>query len=191
VPLISIHDAAPVALRGRRNVADRRAWVSAITFVDCLNDALLAHVAADTPEQSTELAERVAWGVWRAGMHYDGQQMIPWDAASYEPPVLWPHPAKSELRPWSRRVVLPPAMLWVYGGPLAWQTPKYLAACADLGLMNGPARWDHRSQYLSQRSLPRDVTVSDALGEIGDAPLSKRMKIRPTAIIKAIAEEAE
>ena len=191
MPLISIHDPHPTVLKGKRNVADRKAFVTSVTFVDCLDDALLAQVAADTAEESAEIAERVAWGIWRAGMHYDGRPVVPWDSASFEVPRVFPHASKSDHRPWCRRVVIPDALVWVHGGPAPWQTPKYLAACADLGLVQGPSRWNHRSQYLSSRHMPENVTVQDALGEIGDAPLSKRMKIRPVAVLKAIAEVAK
>lgn len=195
MPLVSVYDPAPVTIAGKANRMPRKGWSCSVVFVSDLSDRLVAQVFSPSKSDAVELAERVGWGVWRAGMHYEGQALLPWDGAPYAPPSV--HPYASEPGHWARAVVEPMAWIFVHGrleetGP-QWGRASYFAACADLGLVSGPARWDHRAQYCSIRRAPTadGWTVDDAVSEMGEPHVVKRRRgVHPVAVLHALAAEA-
>ena len=193
--LVSIHDPAPCRLVARTNREPRRAFASSVTLVRELSHRLLALVAAPTPEISNEMAERVAWGLWQAGMHFDRTPLLPWDGVPYDPPKLYPHPEPGSTV-WSRPTVEPQSWIYVFGGGdkgPSYLTAIKLAAACDYGMVSGPARWDHRSQYTSARRAPvgDGWTVGDVVDELDAETGSKRKRVRPAlrpaAVFAAIA----
>lgn len=160
MPLISIYDAAPVVLRGKAHRADRKGHLTSVVYIENLDHRVLAQVFAVKEQESVELAERVGWGMWRAGLHYDGKPIAPWDPAHFTLPSVHPPPRATDLA-WCRQTALPEAWIFVYGelqeGTPRWGSPRYFAACADMGLVSGPERWDHRSQYSTLRRAPTHV----------------------------------
>lgn len=189
MPLLSVLDPHPVSLYGRANVSRQAAHACSVTYVNGLSDTLVALVAAVRAEEAVELAERVAWGLWRAGANHDGSALLPWAGVPYEVPRVPPHQAPAES--WSRRIESPRAWLWTFPGPEKWQSCAYHAAAADLGLVSGPARWDHRAQYTSARRVPTadGWSLGDSVAELGDSP-RKRPVVHPVAVLRALATEA-
>lgn len=193
MPLISILDPYPTALVGRANQPRLRVHAVTVTYVRELEDHALAVVAAPSLVDATWLAERVAWGLYRAGTSSQ-EPLLPWDGVPYRAPAVPPHAELGST--WARRIESPRAFLWVTEGPEKWQTLRALAGAADLGLVSGPARWDHRTQYSTARRTPREDgwTTEEALGELAAGEtVSKRLKRRgvsPVSVLRAIASEA-
>lgn len=194
MPLVSILDPMPVSLEGRSNQPRLRAHAVTITFVRELEDHALAIVASPDLASATELAERVAWGIWRAGTSPQ-EPLLPWDGVAYKRPSVPPH---RELKSsWSRRIESPRAFLWVFDGPEPFHTRRALAGAADLGLVSGPARWDHRSQYTTLRRTPRADGwggTEELVGELTEGePLARRIRrrgVNAVAVLRAIASES-
>lgn len=193
--LLSVHDPAPVVAKGLRNRADLKGFASSVTFVSELQHRLTALVFSQHAETSNELAERCAWGLWQAGMHYDRTPMLPWDGAPYVLPRVYPYADEGSVV-WSRHVVSPDAWIYVVGrdkGP-KHQSAPYLAAAVDLGFVSGPARWDHRSQYTSMRRAPAGDgwKVGDVVEEcdVETGTKQKRVKpsLHPARVLEALAD---
>jgi hypothetical protein len=193
--LLSVHDPAPVVAKGLRNRADLKGFASSVTFVSELQHRLVALVLSPRAETANELAERCAWGVWQAGMHYDRDPMLPWDGVPYAVPRVYPHADEGSLV-WSRPVVSPDAWLFVFGKPngAKHQSARYLAAAVDFGFISGPARWDHRSQYTSSRRAPvgDGWKVGDVVEEcdLETGTKQKRVKpsLHPARVLAALAD---
>jgi len=179
--LISIYDAHPCRLRARSNRADFRGHVASVVFVDRLESRLVAQIVTLAASDAQYLAERVGWGFWRAGREYDGAALVPWDGVPYEAAAVPPVP-KADDASWSRSIVEPFGALFVFGRPHEtgprFGRVSYAAACADLGLVQGPQRWDHRVQYTTTRRQPAglDWKIADFLDELEDGKARLRRR---------------
>ena len=190
MPLISIYDPAPVTLRGKAHRADRKGFLTSVVYVETLSHRVLAQVFSVYEAESVEIAERVGWGMWRAGLHYDGQPIAPWDPANFSLPKVHPAPNPDDFA-WSRQTASPETVIFVYGslqqGRERWGSVRYSAACADLGLVSGPARWDHRTQFSTARRVPTDegwetADLVEELSTEADAKKAKRTKAPASAV---------
>ena len=190
MPLISIYDPAPVKLRGKAHRADREGFLTSVVYVENLDHRVLAQVFSVYEPESVEIAERVGWGMWRAGLHYDGEPIAPWDAAHYSLPAVHPAPNPTDLA-WSRQTASPETVMFVYGrlheGRQRWGSVRYAAACADLGLVSGPSRWDHRTQFSTARRVPTHDgwETADLVEEMStgtDSTKPKRAKAPTSAV---------
>lgn len=188
MPLISIYDPHPCRLRARSNRSDFRGFVASVVYVDRLHSRLAAQIVTKNPNDSQYLAERVGWGMWRAGREFEGAALVPWDGVPYEPAEVPPLPAVGEVA-WSRSIVDPFGVVFAFGrpdetGPRMGRV-SYSAARVDLGLVQGPQRWDHRSQYTTSRRVPvgLDWKIADFLDELeeGLSASKRRKKHQPPA----------
>lgn len=193
MPLVSVYDPAPHRpMTGP--LRDVRGFVSAVVYLNELDTLLLAQSFALTKEHATMLAERVAWGFWRAGHSSEQEPVYQWQDA--EQSAMFVHPyAPKGARVLARATEEPDGVIFVVGS----DKPKigglvYGSACADLGLVTGPARWDHRTQYSTLRRFAtgRGWTTADAIDEAGVLPAMKQRRRgpKPYDVIAALVDEA-
>jgi hypothetical protein len=173
---------------------DVRGFVAAVVYHVELDSLLLAQSFALTPQHATEIAERVAWGFWRNGLNGTEHPRYEWQQADQGAMFVHPYAPKGA-GVLARATEGPDGVVFVVGhhrkGMGALQ---YGAACADLGLITGPARWDHRSQYTTLRRVPTGDGWSslDAIDEAGALPQMKQRRKgpAPVAVLRALADES-
>lgn len=192
MPLVSVYDPAPHRpetgpLRGVRG------YVASVVYLHDLDSLLLAQGFALSEVDATMLAERVAWGFWRAGFH-PPEKAYRWQEATNEAMRVHPY-APRGLATMARATEAPDGVVFVVGSEKAGVGGlEHGMACADLGMIMGPARWDHRSQYSTVRRVAtgQGWSTVDAIDEQGALPAMRQRRKGPPVVevLRTLSEES-
>lgn len=171
MPLVSVYDAHPVGAGA--------GFVSSVVFVEELSHRLLAQAFSADAHKALVLAERVAWGFWRRGKAQTGAAS-PFEWSRGDAPFhVFPHaPPGADVL--FRPVPEETGLVLVVGTEKGdgWGSAAFGTVSADTGLVQGPARWDHRVQYSTVRRAPRadGWGLADAIDEAGALPVARARK---------------
>lgn len=181
MPLVSVYDPAPIRLGG---------FVASVVYVEELSSHLLAQAFSPTEVGATELAERMAWGIWRTGRAEPGLSPFSWEPTARAFAVYPFAPTNADIL--TRRSNDPIGVLCVVGHPThEFLSVARLSMAADSGLIGGPARWDHRNQYTTVRRVPTKTgwSTRDAIDEAGEMPRMRQRASgpRPVDVLATIA----